>query len=299
MSKTRKKIALFDVINVVGMLIFAVSILYPFYYCLLVAFNDGYDSMIPGMYLWPRKFTLANFDFIFHSANFLQAFTNSVLRTVLGTLAALAVTFTASYGLYKLRFLKKVYTVFFIIPMYVSGGLIPFYLVVKTLGLLDNFFIYILPATWSFFNALLFMAYFRSSIDSAIEESAQIDGASSLRILVSIILPVSLPVIATVALFCAVGQWNSWFDTVIYTKSESLRTLQSLLMKLINEAESMRKLIDDLASKGQNVDRLVGKIQPNGVRVATMFVVIVPILCVYPFLQRYFVKGIMIGAVKG
>ena len=299
MKKKTKKIETFDIVNTIIMVVFSLSIIYPFYYCILLAFNDGFDSMLPGMYLWPRKPTLANFEFIFKSSNFFLAFLNSILRTVLGTVTSIAVTFMGAYGLFKLIKFKKTYSIYFVITMYVSGGMIPLYIVIKNLGLLDNFLVYLLPSMWSFYNALLLMAYFRGSIDAAIEESAYIDGAGPFRTMVSIIFPVSMPVIATIALFCAVGQWNSWFDTVIYTKSDNLETLQSMLMTLVKEAENLQKMISEMASKGQNVDFLVGQIQPNGIRVATMLVVIVPIVCVYPFLQRYFVKGIMIGAVKG
>ena len=297
--KKKRKIAAFDVVNVVIMLFFAISIIYPFYFCVLIAFNDGMDSLIPGMYLWPRKPTLDNFRFIFKSGNFMLAFFNSVARTVTGTALHIAVTFTASYGLYKIKLLKKAYTTYFFITMYIGGGLIPTYILIKNLHLLNSFLVYIVPGMWGFYNCLLIMAYLRGNVDSAIEESAQIDGASAFRTLVSIIFPVSLPVIATIALFSAVAQWNSWFDTVIYTKSDSLVTLQSMLMKLVKEAENIKNMVETMSAKGQNVDFLKTNIQPNGIRVATMLVVIVPIVCVYPFLQKYFVKGIMIGAVKG
>ena len=297
--RKKRRIAAFDVVNVVIMLLFAVSIIYPFYFCILIAFNDGLDSLIPGMYLWPRKPTLDNFKFIFMSGNFALSFANSVARTVVGTVLHITVTFTASYGLYKVKLLKKVYTVYFFITMYIGGGLIPTYILIKNLGLLDNFLVYIVPGMWGFYNCLLIMAYLRGNVDSAIEESAHIDGAGPFRTLASIIFPVSLPVIATIALFCAVGQWNSWFDTVIYTKSDNLETLQSMLMKLVKEAENIKSMVETMSAKGQNVDFLKANIQPNGIRVATMLVVILPIVCVYPFLQKYFVTGIMIGAVKG
>ena len=297
--RKKRRIAAFDVVNVVIMLLFAVSIIYPFYFCILIAFNDGLDSLIPGMYLWTRKPTLDNFKFIFMSGNFALSFANSVARTVVGTVLHIAVTFTASYGLYKVKLLKKVYTVYFFITMYIGGGLIPTYILIKNLGLLDNFLVYIVPGMWGFYNCLLIMAYLRGNVYSAIEESAHIDGAGPFRTLASIIFPVSLPVIATIALFCAVGQWNSWFDTVIYTKSDNLETLQSMLMKLVKEAENIKSMVETMSAKGQNVDFLKANIQPNGIRVATMLVVILPIVCVYPFLQKYFVKGIMIGAVKG
>ena len=297
--RKKRRIAAFDVVNVVIMLLFAVSIIYPFYFCILIAFNDGLDSLRPGMYLWPRKPTLDNFKFIFMSGNFALSFANSVARTVVGTVLHITVTFTASYGLYKVKLLKRVYTVYFFITMYIGGGLIPTYILIKNLGLLDNFLVYIVPGMWGFYNCLLIMAYLRGNVDSAIEESAHIDGAGPFRTLASIIFPVSLPVIATIALFCAVGQWNSWFDTVIYTKSDNLETLQSMLMKLVKEAENIKSMVETMSAKGQNVDFLKANIQPNGIRVATMLVVILPIVCVYPFLQKYFVKGLMIGAVKG
>ena len=289
-----------DYINVFFLVLIAFVTFYPFWNVLMISLNDPNDTLMGGITLWIRKFTIENYRYIFTQNAFTSALIVSVGRTSIGAAAHLLFCSAFAYALSKKWMIgQKFFLGMLIVTMYIGGGLIPTYILIKNLGLLDNFLVYIVPGMWGFYNCLLIMAYLRGNVDSAIEESAHIDGAGPFRTLASIIFPVSLPVIASIALFCAVGQWNSWFDTVIYTKSDNLETLQSMLMKLVKEAENIKSMVETMSAKGQNVDFLKANIQPNGIRVATMLVVILPIVCVYPFLQKYFVKGIMIGAVKG
>jgi len=269
---------------------------YPFYYCIVLSFNDGKDALFPGIYFWPRMFTLDNYAFIFNNKQLLFAFKNSILRTIIGTAIAVIITSAGAYALTKKHLIgRRFYLIFFILTMYFSGGMIPTYLVYRKLGLIDNFLVYILPPAWSYYNALLCMAFFESIPDS-LEESAFIDGAGPIYIFIKIIFPISTPIIATISLFIGVWHWNYWFDTMIYTTRSDLQTLQNLLMIVIREAENMIKLSQQAAQLGAVA---VFNVTPVTVRVATMIVTTFPIIIVYPFVQKYLIKGIMLGAVKG
>jgi putative aldouronate transport system permease protein len=274
-----KNITCFDYLNVIFMVIVAIATLYPFYYCFVLSFNDGKDALMPGIYFWPRKFTLDNYSFILSNKQLLISFRNSILRTVIGTFVAVFITASGAYALTKRHLIgRRFYLVFFIITMYFSGGMIPTYLVYKKIGLIDNFLVYILPPAWSYYNALLCMAYF-DSIPVSLEESAYIDGASPIYIFIKIIIPVSTPIIATISLFIGVWHWNYWFDTMIYTTRPELQTLQNLLMIVIREAENMIKLSQQAAQLGAVAPF---EVTPVTVRVATMIVTTFPIIIVFP-----------------
>lgn len=295
-GRSLNKRGTFDYINVAFMIFVVIITLYPFYYCFVLSFNDGVDALKPGIFFWPRKFSLENYGFILSNKQLFIALRNSILRTAVGTALAVIITSAGAYALSKKNLIgRKKYMIFFIITMYFSGGMIPTYMVFNYYGLIDNFLVYLLPTTWSYYNALLCMAYF-SSIPDSVEESALIDGANPIYIFFKIIIPISAPIIATIALFVGVAQWNSWFDTMIYTTKPQLQTLQNLLMLVTREAENMIKMSQKQAEVGGMV---VFKVTPITIRVATMIVTSFPIVIVYPFVQKYFIKGIMLGSVKG
>ncbi len=295
-ENTRDRI--FNVINVLLMFIVAAVTLYPFWYCIVISFNEGVDAMKGGIYLWPRKWSVENYEFILTSSRTLRAILNSVLRTVIGTLLHIAFTGVAAYGLSK-RWIwgRRVYMVIFVITMYFGGGLIPYYMLLRDLKLLDNFLVYVIPSMWSFYDAILFMSYY-ASIPESLEDAARIDGAGALRIFKDIILPGSVPIFATVALFQGVAQWGAWFDTAIYTKSDNLVTLQSIMTQMIRSAEAAQEMNKQLAEAGVTQNAFA-TIKPVTIRVATMVFTTFPIAVLYPFLQKYFIKGIMLGSVKG
>jgi putative aldouronate transport system permease protein len=268
----------------------AFSMLYPFYYCLVQSFNNGYDSRIGGVYWFPRKFTLENYQAVFVNPNILQTFVTTTLRTVTGTVASVFFTAMFAYGLSKKIHFRKFYSVFGLVTMYFGGGLIPYYLLIRSLGLIDNFLVYIIPSLLSFYNALLFMANYRA-IPSSIEESALIDGARPFVIFVRIVLPLSTPILATIALFNGVGHWNDWFTTAIYTRSQWLNTLPVLLRDIINYASNQTEITQHLVQNRHLVT-------VEAIRYATMMVAVLPITVSYPFLQKYFVKGMLMGAIK-
>ena len=293
MRKKRKKIAVFDIVLTIIMCFIIVITLYPFLNVLAVSLNDATDTVKGGIYIWPREFTLANYKQVFSGSSKLPlAFFNSILRTVIGTITGVIATAMVAYTLSRRDFIfNKVVTLLFIITMYVSGGLIPEFLVVKNLGLINNFAVYILPGLISAFNVIV-MRSFMDGLPEALYESAKIDGANDWTTFYKIVMPLCLPVIATIALFIAVGQWNSWFDTYLYARGNaSMTTLQYELMKIIDNASSNVDVNNPLL---QNAS----KSNPQSIKMAITMVATGPILLVYPFVQKYFVTGMTLGAVK-
>lgn len=287
---------IFNIINSLIMLIIIFLTLYPFWYCVVGSLNEGLDYMRGGVYWWPRKFTWANYAVVLSDNTILQAYKITILRTIIGTVSTVLVTALFAYAFSKNYLIgRKVYATLGIITMYFGGGMIPTYLTIKMLGLLDNFLVYILPGLFGFYNALIFHTFFRE-IPQSLFDSAKIDGAGEYRTFFSIVLPLSTPVLATIALFVAVGHWNSYFDAMLYTNTESLQPMQLYLMKIIRTKAAAAQKIND-ASASLHTEQ--GTVNSTTVQYAAMMITVIPILLVYPFLQRYFVKGIMIGSIKG
>lgn len=268
--------------------------LYPFYYILIMTFNAGTDSSFGGVYLWPRAFSLDNYIYFFDDSRWMDAFGVTILRTVIGTALGVGFTSMVAYGLAKKDLLlRNAYFIFVIVAMNFSGGLIAFYVVLRSLGLINSFGVYVIPSMLNIFFLLIAISFFRE-IPEELGESARIDGASELRIFVRIMVPVSLPLMTTMSLFLGAGQWNSWLDSAYFVQSEELRTLTYRMMQVINQ--SMMPTSGG-AEASASMARL--SVTPLSLQATAMVVSIVPILCVYPFLQRYFVSGMMIGSVKG
>lgn len=266
--------------------------LYPMWYVLIQSFSSG-DRSTDAVIL-PVGFTLKNYVELLAMPEIFRAFGISILRTVLGTCFSVMSAMLLGYVFSKeeMPFRKVLYR-FLIITMYVSGGLIPTYLVYKAYGLLNNFWVYVIPGIVSAYNCILVKTYVEQ-MPIALEESAMIDGANTVTIFVKIILPLALPMAATIAIYASVGQWNAWFDNQIYTvANKSITTLQFLLYNYLNEAE---QLLEQMKEMGEESELML---TPRGVRMTVTMVTVIPILCVYPFMQRYLIKGIMIGAVKG
>ena len=253
-----------------------------------------------GVYFFPRGFTLTTYKEIFKIGGIPHAAFISVARTVTGTALTVFCTSLFAYLLTqrKLRFRKAIYR-FMVVSMYFNAGLIPTLLLYKSLGLLNTFFVYIVPGAVAAFNVVL-VKVFIEQIPPSLEESAVMDGAKPFTVYTKIILPLSLPILATIAIFTAVGQWNSWFDNFLFAKPVKLRTLQYVLYLFTkdNEAQQvMASAANVTGSRGPEVGTMV--LTPKAIRMAVTMLVTLPILFVYPFFQRYFVKGIMIGAIKG
>lgn len=279
-----------DVFTIVVSVVVLVSCIYPIYYIVILSFNTGLDASRGGIYLWPREFTLENYQKVLSDATWLHALGISVLRTVIGTVITVLFTSLFGYTLAKedLRF-KRFYKVWLIIAMYFSGGMIPTYMVFKALHLTNSFWIYIVPSALDYFFVLLFVSYFQEQ-PKELRESAIIDGASEAKAYFRVIWPLSKPILATFTLFSAVNQWNSYFDAVIYVQNQNLKPLAKYLMEIINSSATSH-----LASPyGRSATYTTQSLQ-----LAVMVISILPIIVVYPFVQKYFEQGMMLGAVKG
>ena len=290
--RTREDVVV-DVVNYALLTIVGIVMLYPFYYTIICSFSDGIDLMKGGVYLFPRVWSLASYKLFLSDASWQSAFFVSVARTLVGTVLCTLLTTVFAYGLSRRELLfRKSYTMMVIITMYFSGGLIPYYVLLRNLGLLNTFWVYVIPGMVNTFFTLTGINFMRA-IPEPVLEAARIDGASEFRIFRQIVLPTSLPFLATLALFSAVGHWNSWLDSAYYVRDPKLHTLAFKTMTTLNQALASSK---DAATAGQISQ---ANVTTNFTIQATAMVIsMVPILCVYPFLQKYFVQGMMLGAVK-
>ncbi len=293
-SKAQKSVPdkIFVVLNTLFMIAFVVITLYPVLNTLAISLNDGTDALRGGIYLLPRKFTMKNYATVLQKNNLLTGAYITVLRTIFGTVTALFANAILAFIVSRKRFLfKRSLSLFWVITMYVNGGMIPVFLLYKNLGLTNSFWVYVIPGMVSAFNMLVIRTYM-AGIPDSLEESAQLDGAGYMTIFLKIISPLCKPVYATVALFVAVGQWNSWFDAMLYNRmSPEFTTLQYELMKLLSS-------VTNQGSSAEAMKNAIGSVTPTSVRAAATILTMLPIICLYPFLQRYFVTGLTIGGVK-
>ena len=286
---------LFTIFNAIFMIAFVVITLYPVLNTLAVSFNDGTDALRGGIYLWPRKWSLQNYSTVLQKDNLITGAYISVARTVLGTVFGLAANALLAFIVSRKKFLfKSQLSLFWVITMYVNGGMIPVFLVYKGLGLTNSFWVYVIPGMLGAFNMLVMRTYMLGISDS-LEESAQLDGAGYMTIFIKIISPLCKPVYATLALFITVGQWNSWFDAMLYNRmSDQYTTMQYELMKLLSSVTNQGATAETM----QNAVEAAGAVTPTSIRAAATIITMLPIVCLYPFLQRYFVAGLTIGGVK-
>ncbi len=287
--------AAFDVLNLVGLLLFTLLCVYPFYYILIYSISDAKLASLYGVFLLPRGFSLDTIKGIIQLNDIPNALLISTARAVLGTVLTIVCSGFLGYLVTKreMYFRKAVYRLV-IITMYLNAGLIPWYLVMRLYGLKDNFLLYILPgAVTAFF--LIIMKTYMEQIPPEMEESAKIDGAGYLTIFSRIIFPLSRPIVATVAVYAAVGQWNTWFDNYFLVTDGRLQTMQMVLYNYLNQATRFQNMTNQALSASE----VAPVITVQSVKTSITVLVVLPILLVYPLLQRHFVKGIMLGAVKG
>lgn len=292
--KTSVADKIFVVCNTLFMIAFVVITLYPVLNTLAISLNDGIDAVRGGIHLIPRKFTLQNYKTVLGKQNMLTGAYISVLRTVIGTVLALVTNALLAFIVSRKRFIFKTQlSLFWVITMYVNGGMIPIFLLYKNLHLTNSFWVYVIPGMISAWNMLVIRTYMLGLPDS-LEESAQLDGAGYWTIFSKIISPLCKPVYATVALFVAVGQWNSWFDAMLYNRMKTeYTTLQYELMKLLSSVMQQSG-----SAANASATTSASAITPVSVRSAATIATMLPIICLYPFLQRYFVTGLTIGGVK-
>lgn len=257
----------------------------------MLSFNEGMDASLGGIYWFPRKFTLTNYSKFFTDWKWVRGLGVSMARTVLGTALGVLFTTLVAYGIsFKDLIGRKAYMTFIIICMYFSGGIIPYYTLLRELHLIDTFWVYVVPGMLNLFYITIGRTFFEGIPDS-LRESAKIDGASELRIFARIIMPISKPFMATLALFVGVGHWNNWYDSTFFVKTKTLRTLPYLMMEIINQFQSTASDTVAAAHRSSGTTSL-------SVQLAAMVISVVPIIFIYPFLQKYFVTGMMVGAVK-
>lgn len=282
----------FLIANNIVMVLICVIMLYPVLFVVGRSVTPEIEKATHPLRLIPTRLDWTGYKFILSSgSNIVNSYTTTILRTLIGTTLNLVVTTLLAYPLSKKYYPpRKIITALIVFTMWFSGGLIPSFLLNKSLGLLNNFWVYILPSLVNPFNMIIMRNFFMQ-IPDALEESAKLDGANDLRVFFSIYIPLSTASVATIALFYAVFHWNMWFDSMLYMNKKEMWTMQYTLRQLIDSAT-----VTDVATVGSAMDNIP---PAETVRMATIVIATVPILCVYPFVQKYFVKGMLVGAVKG
>lgn len=282
-----------DLFKIVILLLLVIVTIYPFWNILIISINDGMDALKGGLYFLPRKLSLDAYKQIFNNEDFMYSIRVTFARTAIGTPVALFVTATAAYVLSRKEFTgNRMVSFLYVFTMYFGGGMVPTYMIIKSLGLIDNFWVFIIPGAMSVYNMILIRNYI-DTLPEELFESARLDGASDLSIFFKIVMPLSKPILMTVGLFVAVGQWNSWFDAYLYTSSQSLKPMQAILVEILNQYQTSGGESSQLAQGAKGV-----RLTPDSIRMAATIMSTLPIIMVYPFIQKYFEKGIMLGAVK-
>jgi putative aldouronate transport system permease protein len=288
---------LLDTVIYTFLLVFAFVTLYPFWNSVVISFNAGADTARGGITFWPRQFTLENYAVVFRNENIYRSFIITILRTLVGTTLSIFFTAMLAYGLSKKVAGRNVYMLLCIITLYFSGGLIPTYLLIKDLHLMNTFWVMVVPGMVNVFHMIIFRTFFMS-LPAELEEAARIDGCSNLGVFFRIVLPLSGPVIATLALFTAVYHWNEWFSASIYISDQRLMPLQTMLAQAVNSNLMSEQLSQAGGAASAFVDKIKQSVTTKSLLMATMVVATLPIIVVYPFIQKYFAKGVMIGSLK-
>lgn len=288
------------------MILLMVITMYPFWFSIISSLNSGQDLLKGPVFLWPREFTLASWSAVFNDPGILRAAYITAMRTVIVTIVSILYTSMFAYA-FSRPYLKRkgFYATIGFMSMYVSGGLIPSYMLMNWLGLYDTFWVYILPSLFGgFWNVIIFNANFKA-IPDALFESAKMDGASEYRIFLQIVLPLSKPVFAALSVFTAVGVWNDYGATLYYTQTTDLQTLQYVILRLIQSNRAVENLMSTSGGINLAVQSLVnqtggvGNVTARTVELAAMVIASLPMIILYPFAQRFFVKGVLLGSVKG
>jgi putative aldouronate transport system permease protein len=285
---------IFNTFNVIFMILVCIMTLYPFINTLAISFNEGPDALKGGIYFLPRVFTFRNYHDIFTENTIVRAYGITVARTVLGVALSLIVTGMMSYGLSKKKLLfRRSYMLICAFAMIFNPGLIPIYMLYKDVSLLNNFLVYILPSAVSIWNMILMKTFFER-LPEEIEQSAMIDGCNSVQVFFKIVVPVSMPIIATICIFNGVAQWNSWFDAYMFcARRPEIQPIQTFLYKVIALSQ---------ASSANQIDlEMLERLKTNVVtiRAATVIITVIPILFIYSLFQKHFIQGAMLGSLKG
>ena len=292
----KKKITVFDIVNAAFLTLVCVTCVLPFVNLLAISFSGTAAVQAGRVAFWPIDFTTASYDYALKGGKFLTALWVSVKRVFLGVSINIVLMVLTAYPLSKAKKDlpgRNFFMAYFVITMLISGGMIPTYLVVSRLGLKDSLWALVLPGALPVYNMIIFMNFMRGLPDE-IEEAARIDGASPIKILIRVILPLLTPALATVGLFCVVTHWNDWFSGSIYMNSPSLYPLQTYLQTLLQNFEQLLR-----ENNGRDIQRLIAMMNARTGRAAQLFLGAIPVMLIYPFLQKYFTTGLVMGSVKG
>lgn len=293
--KLNQRVSVINYLNYMAMIVFSFLCVYPFIYVAAISLNDGLDAQMGGIYFIPRVFTLENYKLIFTNNDILNAYSITIFRVVTGTFLSVILCAAVGYAMSRSNLLfKKFFNWMILIPMYFGGGLIPYYIIIRNIGLLNNIWVYVLPALYGSFNIILIRTFMKG-LPESLCESARLDGAGDFIIFARIVFPLSGPVLAAVSLFVAVGHWNDWFTGTVFVNSKQLWPASTLLLNILRSSELSSFINPKFFMNGLTRKRIV---TPEALKMAMIIVTTVPILIVYPFLQKYFVKGVMVGSLK-
>jgi len=285
---------IFEIVNYVLLCGVLIVVIYPLIYVLSASFSDPAAILRGEIWLWPKGFNLRAYAKVFQNADILRGYYNTIVYTAVGTAINLVLTTLAAYPLSRKDFYgRNVITAFIVFTMFFSGGMIPMYLLIRDLHMLNTIWAIVIPGAVSVWNLIIMRTYFQSSIPHEIQEAAMIDGCNNLQTLVRVVLPLSAPIVAVMILFYAVGHWNAFFNALLYLTDRKMFPLQVILREILIQedmSEMASRLDDSLIQYMMEIE---------GLKYAVVVVANLPVLVLYPFLQKYFVKGVMIGALKG
>ena len=285
----KRRVSLFDILNTIFMVALAFVFLYPFWQTLVISFSTPEYASSLGVKLFPPEVTLDSYKSVFRTGSIWVGYANTLFRTIIGTVLTVLVTYCAGYAISRKNLpFKRSITFFITVTMFFSGGLIPTFLTIKSYGLVGSRLALILPMLTSAWNIIITRNYI-AGLPDELEEAALVDGAHPLKIVFQVMFPLSMPIVAVLALWTAVGHWNAWFDAMIYCSGESKIVLQLVLRRLLIDSQAETSILQST----------VAATTPESIKDATIMVAILPIICVYPFLQKHFTKGVTLGAVKG
>ena len=295
--KTSYADKIFDIINVIVMIILLVIFVWPLWFIVIASVSNPNEVWNGNVLLWPKGFTMAAYEAVIEYKSIWIGYRNTIFYTVVGTMINLVMTVCAAYPLSRKDFMPRNFFMFmFMLTMYFGGGLIPTYLIVNKLGMINTVWAMMIPGACSIYNVIITRTYFINSIPGSLKDAAELDGANSFQDLVKVVLPLSKPIIAVIALYYAVGHWNDYFTALIYINKTGLMPLQSFLRDLLMS----NKLTMGNSMGGLDAATAEAKMQlSQTLKYSAIIVSTVPVLCIYPFIQKYFVKGVMIGSVKG
>ncbi|GMQ59013.1 carbohydrate ABC transporter permease [Vallitalea sediminicola] len=286
---------IFHILNILILSLFSLAVILPILNIIALSLNGGKDAAMGGVYFWPRVFTLDNYKAVFNDNRIITGYKITILRTVIGTVSSIFLTAMAAFAL-KSRTLpgRRVITFLIFFTMLFSGGTIPYYMLLRNTGLLNTFWVYVIPSLYSTWNIIMMRTFFEG-ISISLEESAKLDGCNDFTVFIKIILPLSKPVIAVIALFNGVAHWNDWFTGAYFVTNADLHPVQTILQEMLTTQAKLKELMSDSYQSAQFAKRAV---TGESLKMATIVVSTLPIVLVYPFIQKYFAKGVMIGAIK-